>query len=201
MYLTVPLPPSTPVTPVAPLQNGRSNTNTPTLNPFITDISEQETPRQSPMHVQTPIVKSLVLTPKSVTHRPSLPPVPPRSRATSVDKIRIPNDIVRRQKDPTKNHVDQVEMSSAPSNIITRVSPTKSISDTNGTEAIPEINGTNEMPKINGIPKQNGNSCHTETDLATPNHPPCPCKSGAHPKHPNKYQENGFHKALAAPGK
>lgn len=202
MVPMLPSTPMTPMTPVASLQNGRSNANTPTLNPFITEFSEQETPRQSPIspNVQTPIVKPMVLTPKSVPHRPPLPPVPPRQRAASVDKIRIPIEIVRRPKETEKNHADQVVMHPGLSNIMTRSSPTKTIPDTNGMEPVPEINGTVQMAEINGTPQTNGNSCRTETDLATPN-PPCPCKSGAHPKHPHKHQENGFHKVLTAPGK
>lgn len=211
-----------PMTPVPQLQNGRSTATTPTLNPFLTEISGQETPRvQSPMQLSkiqnyqnsnmpTPTAKPMISTPKSAPHRPPLPPVPPRSRAASIDKIRIPIDIVRRlsQRTTSNSNMNQIGMTQLPTESISQISPTKVIPETNGTvvktngmDIGRNTDGIKTQTDVNVIPKQNGNSsCHIQSDLDTHNQP-CPCKSGAHPKHSHIPQENGYHtKAVLAPG-
>lgn len=170
--------------PMVPVQNGRSVTATPTLNPFLTNMCVEINGR-----AESPCTKATISTPqstpKSATQRPtSLPPVPPRQRATSdeVPKIQIPINIVRRQNlnKPEHNNVSSVEVNGKPST----------------------VKQLETIPLSNGIPKENGNSYHTETESPT-HDSPCPCKSGAHPKSksPQTTQENGFFKTQQCPGK
>lgn len=162
------------------VQNSRSITATPTSNPFLTNVSVEINGR-----AESPYSKATNSTPQSAIQRPtSLPPVPPRQRATFTDvpKIQIPINIVRRQK---PNETEHNDVSSV---------------EVNGKS--PTIKQSEMIPSSNGIPKENGNSYHSETESPT-HDSPCPCKSGAHPKStsPQPNQANGFHKTQPCPGK
>lgn len=155
----------------------------PTLNPFITDIDasiandEQSPAEQRPVVPNVQISNKTVSSPITINARPQLPPIPPRQR--SIEPIRIPMHLVQ-----PKKAADVVDNNN--SNSMYPIT-----SNSMQSKAVPDIYKTSQQ---NG----NGNSDHNTIELNNHDNP-CPCKSGAHPKQPNKCQENGYHRAIPAP--
>lgn len=161
----------------------------PTLNPFITAIEDDiaanhveptqappivQIPAQPIVHTPAPPMTNQMVSTSTATSssRPPLPPVPPRQRSfRSTEPIRIPIHIVRPKKE-----ADVV-------NIINNNNNGPITSNALQSKPVPEIHETS---------KQNGNGDFNHNTIDMNNHEtPCPCKSGAHPKQPNKCQENG----------
>lgn len=181
-------------------ENVSRATVAPSLNPFITNFYAPVTNHVEKMETDAPAKKESPALPnvqmtnqmvspihvvspqKPIISSPQLPPVPPRQRSnTPVQPIRIPIHIVH-----PKKAVDVVNGNG--------YSNKNGYSNYNNFPINSNSMQSKLVSEINETSKQNGNGYieHSTTELNNHDNP-CPCKTGGHPKHSNKCQENGFH--------